>query len=52
LKGFAMFDTIIHEIIHVQQPDLSEESVCEFATEMADVLWKLGYRWSDQYRKS
>lgn len=50
LTGFELFDTAIHEIIHCQQPDLSEESVTAFATEMADLLWKIGYRLVDNQR--
>jgi hypothetical protein len=49
-RGFTLLDTIIHEIIHCQQPDLSEEAVSEFATEMADLLWKSGFRWTDNHR--
>lgn len=46
-KGVMLLDTVIHEIIHCQQPDLSEEAVTEFANEMSDLLWKVGYRWVD-----
>lgn len=51
LKGFQVLDTAIHEILHCQQPDLSEETVNDNATEMADLLWKLGFRLVDNYRK-
>lgn len=44
LKGVNMLDTILHELAHVQQPDLSEESVTEYAKETADILYKIGYR--------
>jgi hypothetical protein len=47
LKGVGLLDTAIHEILHCQQPDLSEESVTANAKEMADLLFKLGFRWVD-----
>lgn len=51
LRGFGLLDTAIHEILHCQQPDLSEESVNANAFEMADLLWKLGFRMVDNFRK-
>ena len=50
-RGFDLLDSAIHEIMHIQIPDLSEEAVTNNATEMADLLWKLGYRMTDNYRK-
>lgn len=50
-RGFDLLDSAIHEILHCQQPDLSEETVAANATEMADLLWKMGYRFTDNYRK-
>lgn len=50
-RGFDLLDSAIHEIIHIQQPDLSEEAVIEFSNEMADLLWKLNYRLVDNFRK-
>ena len=50
-RGFDLLDSSIHEILHVQQPDLSEETVTANATEMADLLWKMGFRLCDNYRK-
>lgn len=50
-RGFDLLDSAIHEITHLQYPDLSEEVVTANATEMADLLWKIGFRWSDNYRK-
>lgn len=37
-------DTVIHEIIHCEFPDLSEESVIRGAESITAVLWKLGFR--------
>ncbi len=50
LRGFEVLDTAIHEIIHCQCPDMSEEAVNANATEMADLLWKMGFRLCDHYR--
>ncbi len=50
-RGFDLLDSAIHEIIHIQQPDLSEEAVIEFSNEMADLLWKMNFRMADNYRK-
>jgi len=37
-------DTIIHECLHAVYPFLHEDSVEQPATEIAAILWKLGYR--------
>lgn len=50
-RGFDLLDSCIHEITHLQYPDMSEEAVLANATEMADLLWKVGYRLVDNYRK-
>ena len=50
-RGFDLLDSCIHEILHIQFPDLSEEAVLANATEMADLLWKVGYRLVDNHRK-
>lgn len=44
LTGVDRLDTIIHELLHAHHPQLSEESVTETATGIAEVLWELGYR--------
>jgi hypothetical protein len=51
LTGVELLETIIHEIIHVQQPDLSEEAVLEYSKETADLLWKIGYHLTDSRSK-
>lgn len=50
-RGLYLFDTLIHEVMHIQHPDLSEEAVSDNAKEMAELLWKFGYRWTDNHRK-
>ncbi len=44
LKGLDELDTIIHEAIHVQNPKWPEIMVQGKATELAQLLWDLGYR--------
>ena len=36
--------TIIHEYLHAGFPDLNEEAIEEFATDLANILWKLNWR--------
>lgn len=42
-------DTCIHEAIHASRNDLSEQAVVRLASDIATVLWALGFR---QKRKS
>jgi len=44
LKGEERLDTIIHELLHAAQWDLSEDAVEETASDIACALWQLGYR--------
>lgn len=44
LKGEELLDTLIHEILHAGDWDKDEPWVDEVATDMARILWKLGYR--------
>jgi hypothetical protein len=48
--GKVMLDTLIHELIHASFPDLKEEAVLETASDIATVLWDLGYRaeWDEE----
>ena len=43
-KGKDLLDTIIHEFSHCFEPRWKEDTVLQFGTELAEVLWKLGYR--------
>ncbi len=47
LTGIDYCDTVIHEVLHCQQPNLPEKTVAENATELAKILWELGFRWVD-----
>jgi hypothetical protein len=39
-----LFDTLIHELLHREFPDLSEEAVERAANRMSWDLWKQSYR--------
>lgn len=41
-------DTTIHEALHAELPDLCEETVSEVSTELAELLWEVGYRKVEQ----
>ena len=43
-KGKAKLDTLIHELMHLEHPDMSEDEVSRTATNIARVLWGEGYR--------
>lgn len=44
LSGQERMDTLIHELLHACALWASEDWVGQTATEMAAVLWRLGYR--------
>ena len=44
LKGKEKLDTLIHELLHAEHPDMSEEDVLRTATNLANVLHGEGYR--------
>lgn len=44
LTGYEHFYTLIHEIIHVQNPKWSEIKVQGHSKQMADILWEHRYR--------
>lgn len=46
-KGRDLLDTLVHELLHCAEPKWSEEAVTQTATEIAKVLWDLGYRSAD-----
>ena len=37
-------DTLIHEMLHVYNPDWSESKVTKTANEMTDIIWQKNYR--------
>lgn len=44
LKDLDHLDTVIHEIMHLQNDCIIEEKINTDATELAKILWQLGYR--------
>lgn len=40
----SKLDTLIHELIHLFDPDMKETKVRKFATYIAKGLWRDGYR--------
>ena len=43
-KSKAYLDTLIHEMLHVYNPDWSEAKVTKTANEMTDIIWSKNYR--------
>jgi hypothetical protein len=44
LKNRAKLETVVHEILHVCFPTVSEEHITLSARDLARALWALGYR--------
>lgn len=44
LKGQARLETLIHESLHAENHDLTEEQVTAAGRNIARLLWRLGYR--------
>jgi len=44
LRGKRHLNVLIHEKLHLLFPNLSERDINSLAKEMADLLWKDGYR--------
>ena len=44
LKGKIRLETILHEALHAQWPDDTEEKIALSGKELAALLWKCGYR--------
>jgi len=44
LRGRAKLETVLHEALHAQWPEDSEEKIKKSGKELADLLWKIGYR--------
>ncbi len=39
-----MLDTLIHEILHEAQPEITEEGIERISNLISDTLWREGYR--------
>ena len=44
IRGRIELDTIIHECLHAVYPWLHEDSINQPSSEIASILWKMGYR--------
>ena len=43
-RSKSYLDTLIHEMLHVYNPDWSESKVTKTANEMTDIIWQKNYR--------
>lgn len=44
LRGRKKLETLIHELLHAEHPDMSEEDVTRTGANIMAVLWGEGYR--------
>ena len=44
LKGIECLETIVHEIMHIQNPRWAEIKIIGHSKELAVLLWEQGYR--------
>ncbi len=51
VTGKAYLDVVIHEVTHCQFTKMPEITVNARSTELADILWELGFRWVDLSEK-
>lgn len=47
ITGKEYLDVCIHEVTHCQFPKMPEITVNARSTELANILWDLGFRWVD-----
>ena len=45
--AYEMLDTIIHEVLHEAQPEISEEGIERISNLLSATLWREGYRKTD-----
>jgi hypothetical protein len=48
IKGEEQLQIVVHETLHAVRKSLKEKDVDSMAVEVAKVLWKLGYRKTEQ----
>jgi len=44
LSGVKRLEVELHEFLHASNPNHSEEAVTMQAADLAEILWKIGYR--------
>lgn len=49
MRGLALMDVLIHEILHARFPDLCEDAVEEMASTAAAILDAEGFRQADDH---
>ncbi len=47
LKGRKKLEILIHEAMHILNPEMSEDEVVRQSKALTKLLWKEGYRWID-----
>jgi len=47
LKGEPMLNALLHECLHAAFPDVIEETIDIVGSDLAMILWELGYRNED-----
>ena len=52
LRGERQLDVLLHELLHACNWQLDEEHITQTATDIARVLWRLGYRKGESARRS
>jgi hypothetical protein len=48
LRGKALLGIIIHEVLHAQNPDFSEERIEERTTELTEMVWRFCHARGDK----
>ena len=51
LKGKKHCEILLHECLHVLNPEDSEEAIIDKSVTLCKILWKLGYRRVDNSNK-
>lgn len=51
LRGNNRMETLIHEAAHAEMPKLSEDEVDALAKHFTDLLWRDGYRRTEEKRR-
>lgn len=46
----ALLNTVLHELIHCGCPDMKEETVTRLADDYERILWRLGWRRTEQQK--
>jgi hypothetical protein len=52
MEGERLLDTVIHEALHAAYWDIEERAIEQTATDLARLLWRLGYRNLDEIKES